>query len=589
MIHNSHEATYRNPFGAVKIGTEVALAFEVTASLSAEKVYLQIEQNSGIKAMEPSGVSEKDGFFRYEFTVTPDKAGPVFYYFSFEIKGQAYFYGNNPEVTGGLGRVYDKNPPAFQITAYHDSPTVPAWFKNAVVYQIFPDRFYRPEEVKNPKKNTFIYATWDDDPLYLKDAKGNIARWDFFGGNLEGIIAKLPYLKDMGISCIYVNPIFSSPSNHRYDTSDYNTVDPMLGNEADFRRLCKTAGSMGIKIILDGVFSHTGSDSIYFNKEGNYPGEGAYQSKDSKYHSWYRFLEFPDKYESWWGIENMPNVNETDPSYMDFIIDGEDSVLAHWIRAGAAGWRLDVADELPDKFIKKLRKRLKGLDEGGVLIGEVWEDASNKISYGERRTYLLGEGLDSVTNYPLRSILIDFLTGMIGADMVHRRIMSLYENYPREQFYSCLNLLGSHDVPRILTIMEKAHGRDCPKATAMLKLMVFLQMTLPGVPVIYYGDEAGLRGGNDPENRKGYPWGKENQELMAWYKEMIRIRKSDDIFVSGDFISLDIDEDVYGFVRSMENTRAVVLVNRSNRQKEVRIPGFDMKISVQPFSYVIKK
>jgi 4-alpha-glucanotransferase len=266
-------------------------------------------------------------------------------------------------------------------------------------------------------------------------------------------LAKLPYLKDLGVSAIYFNPLFESPSNHKYDTADYLNIDAMFGGNDAFRLLCERAGELGIAVILDGVFSHTGADSIYFNKEGRYPGPGAYQSTESPYFPWYRFRRHPDDYESWWGVDALPNVNELEPSYLDFIARGEDSVVRHWLRAGAKGWRLDVADELPDAFIKELRRAVKETDADAVLIGEVWEDASRKVSYGELRGYFRGDELDAAINYPFRRAALDFVLGRQDAAGTGAVLYSLYENYPRENFYGALNLIGSHDVPRILTLL----------------------------------------------------------------------------------------------------------------------------------------
>jgi len=412
----------------------------------------------------------------------------------------------------------------------------------------------------------------------------------FFGGNLQGVIDKLGYLKELGIAVIYLNPIFEAPSNHKYDTSDYKRIDPMFGSNEKFKELCEKAGRMGISIILDGVFSHTGSDSLYFNRYGNYPAMGAYQSSESPYHSWYRFNCSKDDYECWWGVESLPNVNEMDPGYVDFIITGKDSVIKYWMSMGAKGWRLDVADELPDEFIHLIRKSMKEKDDESVLLGEVWEDASNKISYGRRRAYLLGEELDSVMNYPFRDVMTGYFLGKHDAKHLNKVLMSIYENYPLHNFYSNMNLIGTHDVPRILTILgesteeqalsqsqkEKYKLPDSQRALAIarLKLLSLIQMTFPGVPSIYYGDEAGVEGYRDPLNRRTYPWGNENHELLEWYKTITSIRNRHDVFSTGEWIPIYAEGDAYGFIRRIENSldvfgekcrnnTALVLINRS--------------------------
>jgi 4-alpha-glucanotransferase len=346
--------------------------------------------------------------------------------------------------------------------------------------------------------------------------------------------------------------------------------------------------------MLDGVFSHTGSDSVYFNKYGNYPGIGAYQSPESPYYSWYRFKCAKDDYECWWGVDSLPNVNEMNPGYVDFIITGQDSVIKHWMELGTKGWRLDVADELPDEFIHLLRDAMKEKDADSVLMGEVWEDASNKESYGRRRAYLLGAEFDSIMNYPFRVIMTDFFLGKRNAAQVNEALMSIYENYPLHNFYSNMNLIGSHDVPRILTILGEAPEDqqlsqlqkeayllpEAQKALAVarLKLLSLVQMTFPGVPSIYYGDEAGLEGYRDPLNRGTYPWGRENHTLLDWYKTITSIRKRYDVFSTGKWIPVYFEGDAFGYIRKVENGKdvfggacedntALMLVNRSKDSK----------------------
>ena len=589
IYHNSHDIAYRNPFGAIETNRMLSIAVSVSKSIAAKEVFLNIIKQDKIDVlkMNQSGIENGYIYYKKDINTADDYIGLVFYYFSISYEKGMLFYGNNPEHLGGVGSIYKDNPKYYQITIYENIHPVPVWFKNSIVYQIFPDRFYNKKPwIKNPKKNSFVYGNWDDDPFYIKDKDGNVVKWDFFGGNIEGIIEKLHYLKELGISAIYLNPIFESSSNHRYDTGDYKKVDPILGDDTDFEKLCNIADKLGIKIILDGVFSHTGDDSIYFNRYGNYPEIGAYESKQSKYYKWYQFEEGTDKYKCWWGVEALPNVNEMEPSYIDYIISGKDSVIEHWMKKGAKGWRLDVADELPDDFIKLIKNKMKAIDSDSVLIGEVWEDASNKISYNNRREYFYGQELDSATNYPLRKIFIDLIKNNINGKETHRKIMCLYENYPKDNFYSCLNLIGSHDVPRILTIFED-HYKNPKLAIKALKLIIMLQMTFPGVPCIYYGDEAGVRGWADPDNRRTYPWGNENSEILSYYKKMIALRNNNDIFVHGDFQSLYIDDDVYAFIRSLNDKNVVVLVNPLNEMKNIFIPILNKNIQIEPMSGVI--
>ncbi len=596
LYHNSREEKYRTPFGAVPCASGVSLGLTVRSIKPVEAAEIVINTDNGSEHRITMSIRMLQGELAeyYAEIQMPREPGLVWYYFELLIGGERLYYGNNERSRGGVGCIYKTVPPGYQITVYMEGAETPRWYKKAVMYQIFVDRFNNGNKdgaVLNPKRNSFIYGSWEDTPTYIRDCeKGSIVRWDFFGGNLQGVADKLDYLKDLGVSVIYLNPIFEATSNHKYDTADYKNIDPMFGSNEIFRALCEKARSMNISVILDGVFSHTGSDSIYFNRYGNYPGVGAYQSQQSPYYSWYRFKGSRDDYECWWGVDSLPNVNEMDPGYVDFIITGKDSVIKYWMGMGAKGWRLDVADELPDRFIQLIRTVIKEKDSDSILLGEVWEDASNKVSYGCRRAYLLGDELDSVMNYPFRDIMLGFFLGGQDARAVNEALMSIYENYPLHNFYCCMNLIGTHDVPRILTVLGEAppeeHMTQLQKeayrlqpeqkqlGVKRLKLLTLIQMTFPGVPSIYYGDEAGLEGYRDPLNRGTYPWGKENTELFEWYKIMTGIRNRYDIFSTGSWFPIYAESDVYGYVRSIkggrdvfgdecEDNTALILVNRS--------------------------
>lgn len=562
VIHNSHDIKYRVPFGAVEQGQKVKLFIEVDRSVT-----VAVELVKGDGSIENIGMAKQylnDGSYRYSAEIDTFNYKGILQYYFIIIDGYGrVYYGNNDEALGGVGQIYDYKPIPYQITVYKRM-TVPKWYKEGVIYQIFVDRFFNGNEdgqVTSPKNNSFIYGTWDDLPMYIKDSSGKIVRWDFYGGNLKGVIKKLDYIKDLGISIIYLNPIFKASSCHKYDVADYEVVDEMFGSNEDFKLLCEEAEKRGIKVILDGVFSHTGCDSRYFNKFGNYDEVGAYQSPNSPYYKWYRFINFPYSYECWWGIDNQPNVDELEPSFVDYIIKGKNSIIKKWMDLGCSGWRLDVADELPDEFIKMAKDRIKEIDDNSVLLGEVWEDASNKISYSRRRQYLYGDELDSVTNYPLRESLINFVKGYIKSDRFVKKVLSLYENYPRENFYSNMNIIGTHDTERILTVLDKR--------IELLKIVIVLQMTMPGVPLVYYGDEAGLEGGKDPDNRKAYPWNKENNEIKNFYKAIINIRNREKSLKEGDFSIYETNLDVCVFERRYDSERIIVAVNTSSDDKVV--------------------
>ena len=395
---------------------------------------------------------------------------------------------------------------------------------------------------------------------------------------MKGIIAKLPYLHSLGVTCIYLSPIFEAFSNHKYDTGNYKKIDPSFGHLQDFQNLCESAMKRGIRVILDGVFNHTGSDSIYFNKKGNYPSVGAYQSKESPYYDWYKFIHFPNQYECWWGIDTLPAINEENPGYEEFIA-GKEGIGSRWLLEGASGWRLDVVDELPDQFLGKFREAVKGVDPEALIIGEVWEDASNKIAYGKRRNYFYGQQLDSVMNYPFKDAIIQFIRYQ-DAKYLHNVVTTIVNNYPSQVVHCLMNMLGTHDTRRILTALggkELHHASKDVKARThmteeereygmeLLKLAVLLQMTLPGVPCIYYGDEAGMEGYEGPFRRGCYPWGRERSHVLHWYRKLGKIRKKWSVFKEGSYETIHCDDSVFIFQRRNETEKIVVGINRSDK------------------------
>ncbi len=602
--HNSRSEEFRKPFGAVETGTEIVLSLQI-----------ENEQPGSVKLMLWRGEAEtpeymemKDcGDGRYTAEVTASGEGCLMWY-AFRIETEheddraVFFYGNGPEDLGGEGMTYISDPRRYQITVYKASE-VPAWYRDGIVYQIFPDRFARDEgwrertEAANKKINDrrhdikrVIQEDWTKPAYYLRDETGKVVEWPMMGGSLRGIEERLDYLRSLGVTCIYLNPVFEASSNHRYDTGDYMHIDGALGTDADFEELAAAAREKGIRIILDGVFSHTGADSIYFDKTESYsmmrPGgesvPGAWRNEDSPYRSWYKFDKNETHgYKCWWGVEDLPEVDENNRDYRDFIL-GEDGVIAHWMRKGASGWRLDVADELPDSFIAETRSRIKATDPDGLLLGEVWEDASNKISYGERRRYFMGDELDSTMHYPLRDILLDYINYTIGSSNAAERLMSIAENYPPQNLYAALNLLGSHDRARIMTMM--AAEEDYSSATRKVKVLSTLQYCMPGVPCIYYGDEVGLMGGTDPANRSGYPWGFENLDLGYHYRMLGLIYDEHPALKDGSFEMLSgrpgIDEDILAFTRTGRDAAGteetiLVLANRRYSPAEIDLSGID--------------
>ena len=577
--HNSQSQVYRTPFGASMAGSAVTLRISLVDAGIPEYVRVGTERQDNIQYFDMHYVYEACDVYFYEVTLTmPQKPCLFHYWFEVRTGGITFFYGNNDKNMGGIGREYDEMPHnKYQITVYDGAYKTPKWWRESVCYQIFPDRFYNGAENGEflSKRCDIIKRNWGDVPYYKAEQfGGKYLANDFFGGNLPGIEKKLPYLKALGISCIYLNPIFKAFSNHRYDTGNYKEIDDMLGNETDFVRLCKKAEDMGIRIILDGVFNHTGSDSVYFNKNGTYDSLGAYQSKKSPYYEWFNFIDYPDKYESWWGIDTLPQVNEASEKYQDYILKDKDSVVKRWIKKGASGWRIDVADELPDFFVKLLRKSVKDENPDAVIIGEVWEDASNKVAYDELREYFHGDELDSVMNYPLKNAMVDFALSRLDANGFDSRIMSLKENYPRPAFYAALNFLSTHDTARILTVLgakyydskdeqasSRLFGDELNTAVEKLKCLVTMQFTLPGVPTVFYGDEAGAQGFADPFCRCCYPWGNENQHILEHFRYAIALRNENDVLKNGEFETVYKYANCYGFIRFDKRSKIIVLVN----------------------------
>lgn len=570
--HNSQNIYFRSIVGAAEAGSRMRLGLQLRTGEPVRQVLLRLWQDQAgeqLVTLVPHDANAAQRFYT-AWIELPDHGCLLWYYFIITMESGTYFYGNNAEMLGGVGALYHEQPPSYQVTIYNRGAHTPDWFKNSVMYQIFPDRFARAGDTIVRKKGAVIRTDWTDDPMYLKDPDTKeIVAYDFFGGNLRGVMEKLDYLEKLGISCIYFNPVFESESNHHYDTGDYHRIDPMLGDIEDFRRLVAAARERGIRIILDGVFSHTGSNSIYFNRRKQYDSIGAYQSKESPYYSWYHFRNFPNEYDCWWNFDTLPNVNETDPSYMDFIITGEDSVLHHWMNEGIAGWRLDVIDELPPTFSKTFFAELKKRSPDAVMIGEVWEDASNKVAYGTPREYLSGNEMDSAMNYPLRSTMLDFLTGAADGALTVRRMASQIENYPKENLYAMMNLISSHDVQRAITILGDVPYYEGMPAIEQSRVRMTLdqamlgirrlimatlwQMTYPGVPSVYYGDEIGMQGFKDPFNRRPYDWEHGNLEIRDWVTRFIAVRNGNDALRTGDILPLYGAGDVIAYARTIRS------------------------------------
>ncbi len=564
LLHDSRNPEYRLPLGARKAGEVVTLRLRVQDS-APDRVFLRVWWANAEQRYEMAAAQNGDGLFEYALTL-PDQAGLLWYFFIVEENGCTFYYGNAFDQLGGVGAMSASQPASYQLTVYDPSYETPAWMADGLMYQIMLDRFCAVNPVEPPQG--WLHEDWHEAPSNrVLVATGDNTADDFFGGNLEGVEQKLPYLRDLGVTVIYFNPIFRSPSNHKYNTGDYNQIDPSFGTDKDFTRLCKKAERMGIRVILDGVFSHTGSDSKYFNKNGSYGNGGAYKSKRSPYFKWFNFEDWPIKYDCWWGFKTLPNVNEMEPTYIDYILTGDKAIVPKWLQKGASGWRLDVADELPMDFLRILRKSAKAARPDCCVLGEVWEDASHKEAYGEVRAYCLGDTLDSVMNYPLREGVIEFLTGRMTAPQLKRRLDSLFENYPEPFYKSLMNLLGSHDKARIINRLSGATPENRPResrehtplspAEYALGRQRYIRAwefvcALPGMPCIYYGDEAGQQGEDDPFCRATYPWGREDTDLLQEIRRISRQRMGSEVLRHGALTLTAQDDDHLLVTRTME-------------------------------------
>ncbi len=582
ILYNSKDLSHKDPFGTLLPRQDCRLCIHIPISVKAREVSCILEGVDGNKLTVPLALHQtKAPYEHWQGSFSLDAPGLYFY----------YFYIITP--TGGF-RLFktgdDTNMECgdrWQVSCIPADHTVPQWAMGAGIYQVFPDRFCKSGECDiSEKLQPFtVHTDWSEEVIWRPTPEGEVLNNDFYGGNFQGITEKLPYLASLGVEILYLNPICKSFSSHRYDTGDYKTPDPMLGTMEDFSRLCAEAHKLGIRVILDGVFSHTGSDSLYFDKKGHFGGKGAYCTKESPYYSWYHFHHHPEHYESWWGFDTLPTVNKMDPSFLEYIITGENSVIAHWLHAGCDGFRLDVADELPNEFLVILKKHLRKLCPDALLMGEVWEDASNKEAYGISRRYFVDGTLDSVMNYPFRTAILNFLRGFDDGNALRDTVMTIAENYPPQVLLSNMNLMGTHDTPRILTALvddfdgsreEKAKRHLSPElyrlARQRLMLATVLQYALPGAPSIYYGDEAGMEGYKDPFNRRTYPWGKEDIGLLSHFRALGILHKSTPALRLGDIRFLSSGGGCLCFTRSHCGKTVRICVNAS-REYRVFAPG----------------
>ncbi len=589
MIFNSRDTRYKSKYGALKSGSDVIfrllLPHEPGAAICCARMLILSDESGAEKVFTFTPTSKYEGDSKYwELCYTAEEPGLYWYCFEIETEG-----GKTERIyRGAYSTGYVNTPEArWQLTVYKNAYEAPTGFAGGIMYQIFPDRFRNSGAVKSNIPHDRKIKPWGTTPEWKPDRLGKVLNNDYLGGDLKGIEEKLPYLHEMGVTVIYLNPIFEAHSNHRYNTANYLKIDPLLGTEEDFTSLCDAAHKLGIKIVLDGVFSHTGDDSIYFNKYKRYDSLGAYNSTESPYFKWYKFLNWPDNYTSWWGIDILPEVIEETPDYAEYIA-GPGGVVEKWLRLGADGWRLDVADELPDEFIDKIRERIEVVKPGALLLGEVWEDASNKKAYGVRRKYILGKGLSSVMNYPFKEAIILYLAHDDAEGFIDR-ILTITENYPKEIVDLLMNPLSTHDTMRIITRLS---GENCEekdrawqerfslsdeqrkRCINLFKIAAAIQYTLPGFPSVYYGDEIGMEGCKDPFNRCAYPWDSDkiNTELLQLHIDLGRLRAHTPFLKDAPFVPISGAQGCVAYARENSTGSLILIANRATSDIDYYLP-----------------
>lgn len=602
--YNPTDEFYKSVVGAVCENSRFGIRLQIHKDVQPSRVTLVIF-NDDNKTFEFVMYKEQSAgdYDNYLADVSVQK-GLYFYYFKMDGVTYERFIGLGDNRQASL--FYDNVRP-WQLSAYKKKYQTPSWLNNGVMYQIMTDRFCMVGNTE-PYEDK-IMRVWGEQPFY-RDEDGVVRNRDFFGGNLQGIISKLDYLAELNVKTLYLNPIFKAYSNHKYDTEDYEQIDPMFGNDEDFKELCAQADKRGMKIILDGVFNHVGSTSKYFNRGGKYGDGGAYNDVKSPYRNWFNF-DGNNNYECWWNFETLPRINAASAQAQKYLC-GKDGIVPRWLTAGAAGWRLDVVDEIADCMLDKIVSSAKKVKADCAIIGEVWEDASNKIDYGVRRRYLDGSQLDSVMNYPLKDGIVEFVRSG-DSNALSSAVFNIVNNYPLFVRNNLMNVLGTHDTVRILTnlagdrlddaskeVMSRTKLSDAQYAygVKLLKLAAVLQYTMFGFPCVFYGDEAGAEGYQDPFCRGCYPWGNENVELLDFYKRLGALR-SMRVFTDGDYHELVSDVGAYAFKRvcNTTKTQAVVIVNRGDREYTLPLSGcykdalsgrrYTDACSVQPYGYAV--
>lgn len=552
---NPSYSFHKSPLGALKIKEEANLTLKISREYRFDWINFIITHDDHLllQRIDVKKVHEDVNFLHYQCGFSISKVGHYWYYFEVHDVYGTHYLIPNLDFDAVLS---DEIKSRWFIGIYDAASLPPQWPLGKIIYQIMIDRFFKGRVI-SLKAGAIVHEDWNETPLSNK----KIGR-DFFGGNIDGIIQKLDYLKSLSIGALYLNPFFEAASNHKYDTGDFMKVDSMFGTEEELRHLVKEANNRGISIIWDGVFNHTGDDSLYFNRYHHYPTLGAYESKDSPYYSWYYFKDYPTVYESWWGFQNLPRLRQNHPEYRK-LITGDAGVLSKWTSFGLKGIRLDVVDELEDEFVEAIQRKLKSMDSEQFIIGEVWEDASTKCAYGKRRSYFNGYELDSVMNYPLRDAIFNLLQTKDTA-LLRNTMRLLITQYPKRVLDRLMNILGTHDTERLYTMVSMIEEKE---ALSLLKIASLLQYTLPGIPCVYYGDEIGLEGMKDPFCRATFKWERVENTINKWYQTLGELRH-DSIFQEGIYQEEIFSKGALGYSRTWNHETLLVLINMGDAPLE---------------------
>lgn len=674
--HNSHDTLYRVPFGAVNPGDAVTLRFRTYANdvtgvrvrvwnttANAQSFLDMTRVATGVSCYDPAQVDKRCDF--WQTTLTPTVPTTLYYRFIVQDGAATAYYDDDDFRNGGWGEARPTlRDNGYAITVFDpDFQPIP-WLQNAVVYQIFPDRFRDGRANNNPKGNEPRYS-YPSNPLdqIIVKSWGELPEGfcrgyqfpaqpcteqprgrDYFGGDLRGILQRLPYLQALGVTVLYLNPIFEAGSNHAYDTQDYYQIDKFFGTNKEFQQLAQQAERRGIRIVLDGVFNHVSSDSAYFDRYGHFTEVGACESVNSPYRSWFIFrpqtggpCAGPDgpntmTYDAWFGFDSLPVLDKNNPDVRKLIYADPHAVARHWLNMGAAGWRLDVMGDpsFPADFWPEFRAAVKATKEDAPIIGELWKKF-------EVLPKVLGDSADTAMNYRFRNAILGFF-GKVDdkgfpddgqsnqpPSLFAEKLISVREDNPDASYYTMLNLMGSHDTQRILWALtpgnrnredREFNAANVAEGVRRLMLAAVVQMTIPGAPTIYYGDEVGLTGDDDPDDRRTFPWqdgaatvrtaavdestasieaevaaaaaevtatnGKGgipggvngNADLWRHYATLTSLRREHDVLRNGElsFLLTDDANRTLAYLMRTPTEAAVVAINRNSTPQTLQIP-----------------